>query len=166
LSTVFRFATGTPFTVLDNGAPDILFLGDTTRPRRPICVDQSHCSGSVTGPGQQANMPASAFRHARYGDTLEDFVGRNTFRTDGGQTVDAGLYKTFRLPSNIAFMLRLDVFNVFNSVRWWFPNLDFNSPSTFGTVTQTAFGATGNGGLAPTPLNSPRTMQLGFRLIY
>ncbi|HEV8658993.1 MAG TPA: hypothetical protein VGS96_10200 [Thermoanaerobaculia bacterium] len=166
LSTVIRYATGTPFTILDFGAPDILFLGATTRPLRPICVDKSHCSGSVTGPGQQNNMPASAFRHARYGDTLKDFVGRNTYRSDGEQSVDAGLYKTFTLPANLAFMIRFDVFNVFNQVRWWFPNLDFNSPTTLGTVTQSAYGVTASGGSAPTPLNAPRTMQLGFRIIY
>ena len=111
-------------------------------------------------------MPASAFRHARYGDTLGDFIGRNTFRSDGAQSVDAGLYKSFKMPANTTFMIRLDCFNVFNQVRWWFPNLDFNSPSTFGSVTTTAYGATASGGSAPTPLNTPRTLQLGFRFIY
>jgi outer membrane receptor protein involved in Fe transport len=166
LSTVVRWSTGTPVTVLDTGAPDVLFLGTNMRPTRPICVDKSHCSGTITGPGQQSEMPASAFRHAQYGDTLADFNGRNTFYTDGAQSVDAGLYKTFHLPANLAFMIRLDCFNVFNQVRWWFPNLDFNSPSTLGTVTQTAYGATASGGSAPTPLNTPRTLQLGFRIIY
>ena len=111
-------------------------------------------------------MPSSAFRRARYGDTLKDFVGRNTFRSDGQQSVDAGLYKSFRLGQSMTFMLRLDCFNVFNQVRWWFPNLDFASPATFGSVTQTAYGATASGGSAPTPLNTPRTLQLGFRFIY
>lgn len=166
ISVVGRFASGTPYTVLDSAAPDILFLGTTMKPLRPVCVDRSHCSGTVAGPSDRANMPASAFRHAQYGDTLKDFVGRNTFRTDGQQSVDAGLYKTFKLMSNTSFMVRLDMFNVFNQVRWWFPNLDYASPSTFGTVTQTAYGATASGGSAPTPLNTPRTLQLGFRFIY
>ena len=111
-------------------------------------------------------MPVSAFRHARYGDTLADFVGRNTFYSDGAQGVDAGLYKSFRFPGNLAFMIRLDAFNVFNQVRWWYPAMTFQLPSTFGTVTQTAYGATASGGSAPTPLNAPRTLQLGFRLIF
>jgi len=62
-------------------------------------------------------------------------------------------------------MLRLDVFNVFNQVRWWYPVNDFNS-ATFGIVNQTAYGATASGGTAPNPLTPPRTLQLGFRFIY
>ncbi len=166
LSTVIRYASGTPYTIVDSGAPDILFLGTGMKPNRPVCIDASHCSGSVTGPGQQSNQPASAFRHAKYGDTLADFGGRNTYYSDGAQSMDAGLYKTFRLPSNLAFMLRFDVFNVFNQVRWWYPQNDFNAPATFGNVTQTAYGATASGGSAPTALNAPRTMQLGFRLMF
>jgi len=108
----------------------------------------------------------AAFRHAQYGDTLESFIGRNTYRTDGSQSVDAGLAKTFALTRGTSIMVRLDCFNVFNQVRWWIPNNDINAPATFGTVTQTAYGATNSGGTAPTALTPPRTLQLGFRLIY
>jgi hypothetical protein len=78
-------------------------------------------------------------------------VGRNTDFVDGQENVDAGLYKTFKLRSKIALMLRLDVFNLFNHVTWGFPNNDFNS-ATFGTLNSTNY--------------APRTMQLGFRLLY
>jgi outer membrane receptor protein involved in Fe transport len=166
LSTAIRIATGTPFTVVDSGAPDVLFLGAGMKPNRPICVDQRQCSGTVGSPSDRDQMQISAFRRAQYGDTLEDFLGRNTFRADGAQTLDAGLYKSFRLPLETTFMVRLDVFNVFNQVRWWFPQNDFNAPATFGLVNQTAYGATASGGTAPTPLTAPRTLQLGFRLIY
>ena len=166
VATVVRLATGTPFTIVDGGAPDVLFLGATMKPNRPICVDQRYCSGSITSPSDNGSVPASAFRHAVYGDTLESFIGRNSYRADGSQAVDLGLYKTFGLPRGLAFMLRLDCFNVFNQVRWWIPNNDINAPATFGTVTQTAYGATNSGGTAPTPLSAPRTFQLGFRLMY
>ncbi len=78
-------------------------------------------------------------------------MGRNTYYTDGAKTVDAGLYKTFKLPASTAFMVRLDVFNVFNRVTWWYPNNDINS-STFGVLNTTNY--------------TPRTMQLGFRLMF
>jgi hypothetical protein len=165
LSTLVRLSTGTPYTIVDGGAPDVLFLGTGMKPNRPVCIDPNVCSGSITGPSDTA-LPTSGFRHAQYGDTLDSFIGRNTYRTDGSQTVDAGLYKTFGLVRGTSLMLRLDCFNVLNSVRWWIPGNDINSPSTFGRVTQTAYGATVSGGAAPTALTPPRTWQLGFRLMY
>ncbi|HEX9161236.1 MAG TPA: carboxypeptidase regulatory-like domain-containing protein [Thermoanaerobaculia bacterium] len=166
VSTAIRLASGTPFTVIDSGAPDVLFLGANMKPNRPVCVDPSHCSGTISNPSDTSAMPLSAFRRAQYGDTLSDFVGRNTFYSDGAQAVDAGLYKSFKLPMNVSFMVRLDCFNVFNQVRWWYPQNDINAPSTFGVVNQTAYGATASGGTAPTALTPPRTFQLGFRVIY
>ncbi len=166
LSTAVRFATGTPFTIVDGGAPDVLFLGTNMKPNRPICVDPQFCSGNLTSPADNGKVPVGAFRHAVYGDTLDSFIGRNTYRSDGAQSVDLGLYKSFRLLGPTSVMVRLDCFNVFNQVRWWLPNNDINSPTLFGTVTQTAYGATASGGTAPTALTPPRTLQLGFRVIY
>lgn len=136
------------------------------KPNRPICIDPKYCSGEVTSPAGNGNVPVGAFRHAVYGDTLESFIGRNTCRADGARSVDAGVYKSFSLPRGTGLMIRLDVFNVFNQVRWWIPGNDINSPTTFGIVNQTAYGATNSGGTAPTALTPPRTFQLGFRFIY
>jgi outer membrane receptor protein involved in Fe transport len=166
LSTLIRLASGTPYTIVDGGAPDILFLGTGMKPNRPICIDPNFCSGSVTSPADNGSVPVGAFRHAVYGDTLESFIGRNTYRTDGARSIDAGVYKSFTLPRGTGLIVRLDVFNVFNQVRWWIPGNDINSPTTFGIVNQTAYGATNSGGTAPTSLTPPRTFQLGFRIIY
>jgi carboxypeptidase family protein len=165
LSTAIRYASGTPFTIVDSGAPDVLFLGATMKPNRPICIDPKACSGSITSPSDTSTSVA-AFRHAVYGDTLEDFVGRNTYRTDDAESVDAGLYKNFALPGGTGLVIRLDCFNVFNQTRWWIPGNDINAPATFGRVTQTAYGATNSGGTAPTSLSPPRTFQLGVRIVY
>jgi len=166
LSTAFRWATGTPYTIVDSAAPDVLFLGAAMKPNRPICVDPKYCSGTITSPADNGSVPTTAFRRAVYGDTLEDFVGRNTYRSDGAQSVDGGLYKTFTLPAGMGVQLRLDCFNVFNQVRWWIPGNDIAAPTTFARVTQTAYGATASGGTAPTALTPPRTLQLGIRIIY
>ena len=163
ISTLVRLATGTPFTIVDGGAPDVLFLGSTTQPFRPVCIDKNYCSGTVASPSDRANLPPSAFRHAQYGDTLESFIGRNTYRSAGQKNVDVGLYKGFQLPRNTNFVVRLDVFNVLNHVTWWYPNNDFNS-ATFGLVNSTLYGNTNGGG--PNASGVPRTLQLGFRLIY
>ena len=166
LSSAFRFATGTPYTIVDSAAPDILFLGAGMKPNRPICIDPKYCSGEIVSPANNGSVPLSAFRRAVYGDTLEDFIGRNSYRADGAQSVDLGLSKSFAIPRGLTFALRVECFNVLNSTRWWIPGNDINTAATFARVTQTAYGATASGGTAPTPLNAPRTFLLGVRLIY
>ncbi len=152
LSTAIRLASGTPFTIVDSAAPDVFFLGPQA-PARPICVKPEYCGGWYVNTRQESRneMPRDAFRRAQYGDKVEDFVGRNTFFTDGAETVDAGLYKTFKFGAGTALMLRFDMFNVFNRVTWWYPVNDFAS-ANFGTLNVTNY--------------TPRTMQLGFRFMY
>jgi outer membrane receptor protein involved in Fe transport len=166
MSAVVRIATGTPYTIVDSGAPDVLFLGANQKPNRPVCVDPKYCSGTMTSPADNGQVPLTAFRHAVYGDTLDSFIGRNTYRADGTNSVDAGLYKSFRLPKGTSFMVRLDCFNAFNSKRWWYPGNDINSASTWDKVTQTAYIVTASPSSAPAPLSPPRNFQLGFRFIY
>src|ERR1041385_4537273 len=161
-----RLASGTPFTIVDSAAPDVLFLGTGMKPNRPICIDPKYCSGSVYSPADNGTIPLTAFRHAVYGDTLEDFTSRNTYRADGAQSVDLGLYKTFPVHAGTSVMLRLDCFNVFNWTRWWYPGNDFSTASTFGRVTQTAYIQTASPSSAPAPLSPPRNFQLGVRFIY
>jgi hypothetical protein len=152
LSTLIRLSSGTPFTIIDTGAPDVDFDGAANQ--RPVCIRAEYCGGwHVNNPNTSTTeIPRNAFRRAVYGDTLEDLVGRNTFFTDGTESVDMGLYKSFRLGGLAEeLVLRLDVFNVFNHTTWGFPTNDFAS-ANFGRILSTAY--------------TPRTMQLGMRLIY
>jgi outer membrane receptor protein involved in Fe transport len=165
ISAVARFASGTPYTIVDSGAPDILFLGTGMKPNRPICTDPRFCSGFVAGPADNGKVPVGAFRHAVYGDTLESFIGRNTYRADGTRSIDAGFYKSFGLPGPLALTVRLDCFNVFNWARWWYPQNDINAGG-FSNVTQTAYIQTASPSSAPAQLSPPRTWQLGLRLVY
>ena len=136
------------------------------KPNRPICVDPKYCSGTVASPSDNGQVPLSAFRHATYGDTLDSFIGRNSYRVDGSQSVDLGLYKSFGLPQRTSVMIRLDCFNVFNSVRWSYPGNDIASASTWDKVTQTTYIQTASPSSAPAPLSPPRNFQLGVRFIY
>jgi len=151
ISTVASFASGNPFTIVDSGALDVDF--DGVGNARPIVVDPAYSGGwHVTYPGNsQAKVPKSAFRHPQYGDTYDDFIRRNTYYTDGVKNVDLGLYKTFQIARGYALMFRLDAFNVFNQVTWWYPDNNFNS-STFMRLTANNY--------------SPRLLQAGFRFIY
>jgi hypothetical protein len=153
VSTVVRLSSGTPFTLIDSGSVDFDF--DGVNVSRPVVVDPHYRGGLHINypPNSQAKLPASAFRHAVYGDTLHDLIGRNTFYTDGPENVDMGLYKSFHLPmGRYSLMVRLDAFNVFNHPTYSFPNNDINSVN-FGKIT-----ATNN--------FTPRTLQFGFRFLY
>jgi len=152
VATVVRLSSGTPFTVVDNAALDVDFDGVANL--RPVCIDPKGCGGlHVDSPvDSTSKLQKKSFRHPRYGDTLGDLMGRNTYYTDGFEAIDLGLYKSFRVPvRNDSIMLRLDVFNVANHVTYGFPTNDFNS-ANFGRITSTAY--------------APRTLQLGLRYIY
>ena len=151
ISAVGRLASGSPFTIVDSGAVDVDF--DGVGNARPVVVDPAYSGGwHVSYPGgSQQKVPKSAFRHPQYGDTYADFIGRNTYYTDGVKNVDFGLYKTFEIARGYAVMFRLDAFNVFNQVTWWYPDNNFNSP-TFMKLTATNY--------------TPRTLQAGVRFLY
>jgi hypothetical protein len=154
VSSVIRLSSGTPFTIVDSGAIDIDLDGVANL--RPVCVKQEFCGGwHVNNPfNSQKEIPRDAFRRAVVGDQIGDLIGRNTFTTDGAENVDLGLYKSFRLPGGLgvqSLLLRLDVFNALNHVTWGFPTGDFAS-ANFGRILSTAY--------------TPRTFQLGVRLIY
>jgi Carboxypeptidase regulatory-like domain/TonB dependent receptor/TonB-dependent Receptor Plug Domain len=153
LSGVVRLASGTPFTLIDTGAVDIDFDGVANQ--RPIAVDPRYAGGwTVNNPNTSRDtLPATAFRRATPADQLSDLMGRNTYFTDGLESVDAGLYKTFRAPLGSSVVLRLDVFNVFNHVTWGIPTNDFASVN-FGRI------------LGTNPGYNPRTFQLGLRYIF
>jgi outer membrane receptor protein involved in Fe transport len=77
-------------------------------------------------------------------------VGRNTFFGDGQATVDLGLYKTFRMPSQHNLTVRFEAFNAFNSVQYGFPTADISNVN-FGRV------------LGGATQYAPRTLQFGLQ---
>ena len=152
LSTVVRAASGTPFTIVDGGGADIDFDGVANF--RPVCVRKEYCGGwHVNNPNtSREELPLDAFRRATPDDKVEDLIGRNTYFTDGSETVDLGLYKSFHAPVGDTVVFRLDVFNVFNHVTWGIPSNDINVPANFGRILGSSYGA--------------RTYQIGLRFLY
>ncbi len=90
-------------------------------------------------------------------------VGRNTMTSDGIQTLDALLAKSFRVKERMVFEFRAEAFNLFNHANFNPPTSSLNTevpltatgaaltPSRFGTVT----GA-----------RDPRIMQFGLRFTF
>ncbi len=150
IAPVYRYATGTPFTVTSNGV-DLNWDGFTES--RPVLLQDIE-GRSIDNPStSRQQLPSSAFRPPTLADTEDMLTRRNAFRIDDTERLDVGLYKNFALPYGMTFMLRAEVFNALNFEQWGFPNSNA-SLSNFGTITSMA------------TMYQPRTYQLGFRLMY
>lgn len=157
ISAVWKFAHGTPFTVVNSGGfGDLNFDGFTEI--RPAVVDPSILGRRINNPETSvASLPREAFRAPVVNDYSCCVLGRNTFYTDGTNNVDLSFYKTFRLPfgeqSNHRIVFRADLFNAFNKVQYGFPNPDLASVN-FGRIL----------GEATTYL--PRNVQFSLRYVF
>jgi hypothetical protein len=148
ISAVIRLASGTPFTVTQTGL-DLNFDGFAEG--RPVVVDSSVLGRSVDDPATAAEtLPLAAFRPYTIGDTLDQVAPRNSLFGDGLDNVDLGLYKAFRFPRGHALTLRVEVYNVFDTVQYGFPTTDIGS-TTFGQISSTHVGYL------------PRTVQFALR---
>ena len=71
---------------------------------------------------------------------------RNSLTGPGFSDTDMSLQKTTRITENVAFVLRMDAFDVFNQANFGNPNLTATPGSTsFGNITATR-GAIGDAG--------------------
>lgn len=149
-SMVFKWAHGTPFTVINGAGTDLNFDGFAES--RPVIVDPSILGRSIDNPNtSQANLPASAFRTATLADFGNGILGRNTFYIDGVKNFDFAFAKSFPLPwEGHSFNVRADLFNAFNHVQWGFPINDLTN-ANFGRITGTA------------TQYAPRTIQISLR---
>ena len=73
---------------------------------------------------------------------------RNVFTGPGYTNLDVAMHKSFRIRENQAFQVRLEGYNVFNSVRFGMPNTNLFSPE-FGRITST--------------VGNSRRLQIGLR---
>lgn len=151
IAPVLRYASGTPFTVSDSIGSDIDFDGFTEN--RPVLVDRSVEGRTIDNPNNsRSRLPGSAFRRATPADSIDDLVGRNSFRSDNTETIDLGLYKNFDVLGDV-FTLRFEAYNLLNEVMFGIPVTDINS-ANFGVINGTS------------ATYAPRTYQVGLRYQY
>lgn len=152
ISPVVRYASGTPFTVIATGGPDLNFDGFADA--RPVILDRSIQGRTINNPNNSQNrLPRSAFRFATPADSLGDLTDRNAFRTDDATTFDVSLRKNFRTPWGDTLALRFEGFNVTHEVQYGIPVNDISS-ANFGRILGTSVNY------------QPRRFQLGVRYIY
>ena len=127
---------GTPFTVT---APTVDLEFDGFAEARPVLLDPSVLGAHVDHRDtSRKTLPATAFRPARYGDSVEDLVPRNSFYGDGLERVDLALSNVFQMPwSSHSLDFRFEAFNVFNHVQFGFPDARCHD-ATFAAITGVA----------------------------
>ncbi|MGH9456416.1 MAG: carboxypeptidase regulatory-like domain-containing protein [Thermoanaerobaculia bacterium] len=150
IAPVYRYATGTPFTVF---APGVDLNWDGFGESRPVLLQPIEGRKIDDPSTSQQRLPVDAFRRPTLGDTADMLAGRNAFRADDTERLDVGIYKSLDLPAGMTLRLQIDVFNALNFEQWGFPNTDITSKN-FGRITSM------DGSY------QPRTYQVGFRLMY
>ncbi len=114
-------------------------------------LDRSVLGRSVDDPATSTQvMPASAFRAYTVGDSIDQIVPRNSMVGDGLDNVDLGFYKNFRFTRSQSFSVRLEVYNLFDTVQYAFPAAVLTG-TNFGVIQTTH------------AVYLPRTVQIAFR---
>jgi hypothetical protein len=135
----------------------------TKRSGRPFTVNQSgnnvgtnmtglpNVVGDPSGPetvDQWFNLAAfQAVPSGTFGNEL-----RNRLTGPGFQNVDLTIQRHIKFSEQVAFTLRWDIFNVFNTVNFGLPNRNISDAATFGTISSLA--------------SDPRTMQIAARFTF
>jgi hypothetical protein len=89
-------------------------------------------------------------------------LGRNVFHGPSFKTVDLSVFKTTKLAGNASIQLRLEAFNIFNTINWANPGATLSSSTSFGLMTNTR-----NGSNAPgIGAGEPRNVQLAAKLLF
>jgi hypothetical protein len=151
INTIASLSSGTPFTVYDSNnasmqgqSPEITGFYSS----RPNVVSDSN-----NGP-HTANewVSAAAFQGLTQASNPGQFgnEGRNAIRGPGLATVDASVFKNFRLTESSRLQFRAEAFNSLNHANFALPQNDLNSPG-FGQILQAA---------------PPRLVQLALKFLF
>ena len=150
IAPVYRYSTGTPFTVTSSAVDLDL---DAFSESRPVLLDPSVLGRKLSDPRtSQQQLPATAFRNPQFGDTIDMLVPRNAFRIGDTKQLDLGIYKTFPLPRGDAIVVRFEGYNITNYSQFGFPASTNINVASFATLTGQS--------------NTPRVLQVGLRYIY
>ena len=135
--------SGQPYNVTVAG--DRANTGNTGYLRAKLVGDPN-----LSNPTRQRWFNTAAFAapaHYTFGN-----LGRYAMRGSGFWNVDASIFRQFKILETRALEFRAESFNTPNTVIMGQPAAGVSNPATFGTVTSTA--------------NSPRSLQLGLKLIF
>jgi hypothetical protein len=126
LNTDITIQSGPPFTVLANGER-VDLIGD------PTPTDAQRARGLELNPGAFRAAVTPVFANDPTGPKYGS-LGRNVFRGDRQEFVNASLFKNLHVTEGFSIQFRAQAYNLFNHVNGFRPVNDLNSGS-FGIDT-------------------------------
>ena len=87
---------------------------------------------------------------------------RNALYGPGFKSVDVSVFKTTKLSGGTSLQLRLEMFNLFNTINWANPGAVVTNSTTFGVITNTRNANNAPGIGAGEPFN----VQLAAKFIF
>jgi carboxypeptidase family protein len=157
-NTIATFQSGSPFTITTGTDAS----GTGVRSDRPNLVGDPYANVV-----QPTTTPLSLqwFNPAAFAVPAAGTFGnlaRNALYGPGFKSVDLSVFKTTKLSGGAAVQLRLEVFNLFNTINWANPGAALGTSTTFGVITNTrnANNAPGIGA------GEPRNVQLAAKIIF
>jgi len=179
ITGIVQASTGYPITVRTGGVGGI--SGNGSAPagtgfgnnNRPNVVDGQPCQASGGDKTQWLNPAAWTVNGYALGTNGNS--GRNICNGPGFFRTDASVYKNIKLGDRVKLQLRLEVYNLFNTVNFVTTSLTNGGNITSYNPGNVVLDANKTHILSATPVgnfgqltaaNDPRTMQLGIRLAF
>jgi hypothetical protein len=155
LNTIITLESGRPFNI--RTGTNVSGAGDNV----DRAVQVGDVFSDLTGSGLFPRFfTASAFANPAAGTFST--LSRNAFHGPSFRTVDLSLFKTTKLSGSASVQLRLELFNIFNTINWANPGSTLSSSTTFGLLTNTR-----NGSNAPgIGAGEPRNAQLAVKFLF
>ena len=157
-NTIATFTSGSPFTITTGTDAS----GTGVRSDRPNLVGDPY-AGIV----QPTTTPLSVqyFNPAAFAAPTPGTFGnleRNALYGPGFKSVDVSVFKTTKLSGGSSLQLRLEIFNLFNTINWANPGAVLGTSTTFGVITNTRNANNAPGIGAGEPFN----VQLAAKVIF
>ena len=158
INTIATFTSGSPFTITTGTDAS----GTGVRSDRPNLVGDPY-AGIV----QPTTTPLSVqyFNPAAFAAPAAGTFGnleRNALYGPGFKSIDLSVFKTTKLSRGASVQLRLEMFNLFNTINWANPGASLGTSTTFGVITNTRNANNAPGIGAGEPFN----VQLAAKFIF
>lgn len=157
VNVIATFQSGTPFNITTGTDTS----GTGIRADRPNLVGDPYVN--VVQPSSSTSL--QYFNPAAFAVPAAGTFGnleRNSLYGPAFKTVDVSVFKTTKLAGGTSLQLRLEIFNLFNTINWANPGVSQSSSTSFGLIT-----ATRNGNNAPgIGSGEPRNVQLAAKLLF
>jgi hypothetical protein len=158
LNTIATFQSGTPFNITTGTDAS----GTGIRADRPNLVGDPYASvvqPTTTPLSLQWFNPAAFVAPAAgtFGN-----LARNALYGPGFKSVDVSVFKTTKLSGGTSLQVRLEVFNLFNTINWANPGNTLSNSTTFGVITNTRNANNAPGIGAGEPFN----VQLAAKILF